>query len=205
LEDIKILGKEYEYPRAFDPYSKDYPKAIGVDTGFGSSKTAIVGITAVDDIMVVTYSKEFVHADYNEMISLITNLHRDKFSSSKYKTPIFIDGSNPEFTRTLRQTLGLDIDPYPKHKNCVRFEDLQEFGQVVPANFGLMGISMLSHLQHIGSEGVLAVDESKHPQLVSQLTIAEHRDHRLEKSPTVSYDLLDALRLALLNYEFLRE
>ena len=28
-------------------------------------------------------------------------------------------------------------------------------------------------------------------------TIAEHRDHRLEKSPTVSYDLLNALRLGL--------
>jgi hypothetical protein len=68
-----------------------------------------------------------------------------------------------------------------------------------------MGITMLSHLQHIASEGVLAISEDKHPQLLQQLTIAEHRDHRLEKSPTISYDLLDALRLCLLNYEFLRE
>ena len=35
--------------------------------------------------------------------------------------------------------------------------------------------------------------------------IAEHRDQRLDKLTTVSYDLLDALRLALLSYEFLRE
>jgi hypothetical protein len=62
---------------------------------------------------------------------------------------------------------------------------------------------MLSHMQHIASEGVLAIDESKHSNL--QLTITEHRDHRLEKLPTVSYDLLDALRLALLSYQFVRE
>jgi hypothetical protein len=42
LEDVKILGMQYSYPRTFDPDSRDYPKAIGVDTGFGSSKTAIV-------------------------------------------------------------------------------------------------------------------------------------------------------------------
>ncbi len=41
--------------------------------------------------------------------------------------------------------------------------------------------------------------------LMKQLTIAEHKDHRLEKSPTIAYDLLDALRLALLSYEFVRE
>jgi hypothetical protein len=204
LEDIKILGKEYSYPRTFDPYSREYPKALGIDTGFGSSKTAIVGITFVDEKIVVTYSKEFIDADYNEMIALIANLYSDQYNS-QYKTNIFIDGSNPEFTRTLRQTLGLDSDPYPKHKNAVRTEELTEFGRVIPVNFGLMGITMLSHLQHVGSEGVLAISEEKHPELITQLTIAEHRDHRLEKSPTISFDLLDALRLCLLNYEFLRE
>ena len=80
-----------------------------------------------------------------------------------------------------------------------------EFGQIIPVNFGIMGVQMLSHMQHIASEGILAIDESKHPNLIKQLTIAEHRDHRLEKSPTVSYDLLDALRLALLSYEFVKE
>jgi hypothetical protein len=64
---------------------------------------------------------------------------------------------------------------------------------------------MLSHLHHITSEGILAIDESKHPQLIQQLTVAEHRDFRLEKPPTISFDILDALRLALLSYEFVRE
>ena len=64
-----------------------------------------------------------------------------------------------------------------------------------------MGIIMLSHLQHIGSVGVLAIDVEKHHQLVNQLTIAEHRDLRLEKSPTITLDLFDSLRLCLLNYE----
>jgi hypothetical protein len=68
-----------------------------------------------------------------------------------------------------------------------------------------MGVQMLLHMQHIASEGVLAIDESKHSNLIKQLTIAEHRAHRLEKLPTVSYDLLDALRLALLSYQFVRE
>jgi hypothetical protein len=35
---------------------------------------------------------------------------------------IYIDGSNPEFIRTLRQLLGVNTDPYPGHKNCTRIE-----------------------------------------------------------------------------------
>jgi hypothetical protein len=52
------------------------------------------------------------------MVALIANLYSDRYRSV-YNTNIYIDGSNPEFTRTLRQTLGLDSDPYPKHKNAV--------------------------------------------------------------------------------------
>ena len=69
-----------------------------------------------------------------------------------------IDGSNPEFTRTLRQVLRLDPDPYLGHKTASGFEDLNEFGQIIPVNFGIMGVQMLSHLRHIASEGILAVD-----------------------------------------------
>ena len=43
----------------FDPASKDYPKAIGVDYASGASNTAIVGLCYVDDKLVVTYSREF--------------------------------------------------------------------------------------------------------------------------------------------------
>ncbi len=60
---------------------------------------------------------------------------------------------------------------------------------------------MMSHLQHIGSEGVLAIDAEKHPQLVNQLATAEHRDLKPEELPTITFDLFDALRLCL-NYEF---
>jgi hypothetical protein len=54
----------------------------------------------------------------------------------------------------------------------------------------------------VGSEGVLAISEEKHLGLLTQLAIAEHKDYRLEKSPNISFDLLDALWLCLLNYEF---
>ena len=100
------MGREYSYPRVFDPFDKIYPKALGIDTGSGRPKTAIVGITFVDDKIVVTYSKEFIEADYNEMIAVIADLNSNRYSSD-FETPIYIDGSNPEFTRTLRQTLGL--------------------------------------------------------------------------------------------------
>lgn len=63
---------------------------------------------------------------------------------------------------------------------------------------------MLFQLRLIASEGKLAVDPEKHPSLFSQMQIAEHKDDRLQKGPAISYDSLDALRLALLNYELLQ-
>jgi hypothetical protein len=126
LEDIRILGKQYTYPQVFNPQLKQYPVALGVDIGFGSSNTAIVSIVGVDDKLVVIYSKEFRDSEYNEVISIVAELQRSY--SSTYKTPIYIDGSNPEFIRTLRLTLGLNLDPYPRHRNCVRVEDIREFG-----------------------------------------------------------------------------
>jgi hypothetical protein len=205
LEDIKILGQQME--GTFDPASKDYPKAIGVDYASGSSKTAIVGLCYVDDKLVVTYSQEFEDPDYNEMVAVITSLAEGDYNGGPLrKTPIYIDGHNRDFIKSLRQSLSLNIDPHPKSKHtCSDLSELYDFGQVVPINFGALGIQMLSHLRHIASEGILAIDPAEHPTLIHQMTVAEHRDNLLQKTPNISYDSLDALRLALLVYEFIRE
>jgi hypothetical protein len=89
LEDIKILGSQIKYPQVFNLADGEYPVAIGVDTGFGSSNTAIVAAAGVNDKIVVIYSKEFRDADYNEMVVIIADLQRSY--SSIYKTPIYID------------------------------------------------------------------------------------------------------------------
>ena len=68
-----------------------------------------------------------------------------------------------------------------------------------------MGVKCCLICSTLHQKEILAIDESKHPNLIKQLTIAERRNHRLEKLPTVSYDLVGALRLALLCYEFVRE
>jgi len=66
------------------------------------------------------------------MIAIISNSLETDYHGVHYKkTLVYIDRANPEFTKTLRLTLGLNTDPYPGHKTASRFEDLNKLGQVV--------------------------------------------------------------------------
>ena len=42
-----------------EPYNPDTQKSLGVDVGFGSSKTAFVIIEYIDGLVHVIYSKQF--------------------------------------------------------------------------------------------------------------------------------------------------
>jgi hypothetical protein len=52
------------------------PKAMGIDEGFGSSKTAFTVIEYIDNIVHVIYSKQFENSSTEQMVDHAWNLIR---------------------------------------------------------------------------------------------------------------------------------
>ena len=85
-------------------------KALGVDTGFGSSLFGITGIEERDGILHVILSEAEERPSFPEMAEQIANLyHLDGYYT------IFVDASNPAFIRELNSK-GCSVVPVPFQK-----------------------------------------------------------------------------------------
>jgi hypothetical protein len=71
LQHAEELGREYN--NKDNPYT---PKAMGIDEGFGSSKTAFTVIEYIDNIVHVIYSKQFENSSTEQMVDHAWNLIR---------------------------------------------------------------------------------------------------------------------------------
>ena len=74
-----------------EPYNPDTQKSLGVDVGFGSSKTAFVIIEYIDGLVHVIYSKQFENSSTNQIAAHTYNLiKRYRLENGSNKT--FVDG-----------------------------------------------------------------------------------------------------------------
>jgi hypothetical protein len=70
LQCAEQLGRQYKDK----PYNPDTQKALGIDEGFDSSKTAFTVIEFVDRIVHVIYSKQFENSSREQMVKHAWNL-----------------------------------------------------------------------------------------------------------------------------------
>lgn len=163
--------------------------AMGIDPAFGSSKFAFVVTQFVDGIIQVLYADEFDRADFEDMVQTAWRLYRNYNAAN-----VYIDAANPAFIRALKGLIGEEIDYEEESKDSYRFMT------VVPVNFRTEHQSMLSHMQALVAKGLVAV-HPKFEKLLSQMRTAQEYNGKLDKSIN-SLDLIDALRLNLLHYQF---
>lgn len=186
IDRVVELGEEF----------KDIPlnnyclHCVGVDPGFGSSKTAIVlteHTKEIDKIRVL-YSEEFEHPNPEDIADLCFDLHR------KYmNTWFFVDGANRGFITELKIKFREDPE-FEKHvisPNSMK---------VLPVNFMTEHKGMLSHLHMLVHKEYLAIAED-HDKLIISLRTAIANEYSLDKEQTSYDDLLDALRLSLKGYK----
>lgn len=91
------------------PLSKYTIKSVGIDPGFGSSKTAIIMTELLKDKdkIILRYSKEVDKADPNEIV----NLTWDLWSKNGYmNTLFFVDGSNRALVNLLKIRFDEPLD-----------------------------------------------------------------------------------------------
>jgi hypothetical protein len=159
-----------------------------LDPAFGSSKFAMVITEIINGLIVVVYAKAFERPDYQEIIDVAFSLIHD------YKiNRVFVDGSNRAVWTTLKNTIGESI-----HDN----DQIYESDMIVPVSFGLEHRKMLSDLQLLFSNQMVAVPPQFEDLILDLRTARTSAEGKLEKTAAAQLDLLDALRLCTKDYRF---
>jgi len=178
-EQIKYFNKDY------NPASS---RALSIDPGFGSSKFAMVITELINGIIIVVYAKAFEKPDYQEAIDVAFNLMRE------YKiNKVFVDGSNRAVWTTLKNTIGESI-----HDN----DEIYESDMIVPVNFGVEHKKMLSDLQLLFSNNMVAVPPQFEDLILDLRTARTSAEGKVEKTAAAQLDLFDCLRLCTKHYRF---
>jgi hypothetical protein len=199
IQDIEqAITDGYNYSNIVSR-SETIARSCGVDIGAGSSKTGIVITQYVNKKIQIIYAKQFdrpILTDLTEEIIRLTNRHPN--------CRIFVDASNPLATTELKYLVqDFDARTYAADKRYVN-DINQQFDyrlKVFPVNFLQTHKPMLSHLNEILQSGKLQI----HPdfkELITALRTAHVKSDvwDLDKTKTLYNDLLDALRLSLINY-----
>lgn len=106
---------------------------------------------------------------------------------------VFVDGTNRAVWAILKNTIGESI--HDDHQ-------IYESDTIVPLSFGVEQKKMLSDLQMLFSNNMVAVPP-QFDDLILDLRIARtSAEGKVEKTPTAQLDLFDSLRLCTKHYRF---
>lgn len=181
-------------------------KSLGIDIGWGSSRTAFVLTEFVESTIRVIYCQQFDRPDYDTMVKQTYSLIREH-SLDNGTNKVFIDGSAPSFIASIKTIVGEESD-YLKLVALAKESESDPvyFMNIVPINFSQKNQAMLDHAKQIVDKHMLAInpDTSQgHQDLLTDLRIAKNKPEsfKLDKSSENKMDLFDALRLSLEYYK----
>ena len=181
-------------------------RSLGIDIGWGSSRTAFVLTEWVENKISVRYVQQFDRPDFEAMVKHAYNLIRE-YDLDNGTNKIFIDGSAPSFISSLKRTAGEDPD-YLRLLQLAKESDTDPIYlmNIVPVNFSQRNQPMLDHTKKIVDKQTLGInpDTSQgHKDLLTDLRIAKNKPDtfKLDKSSENKMDLFDALRLSLEYYK----
>jgi hypothetical protein len=209
IEQAERLGLQYN-----DKPVSDYTvKILGIDPGFGSSKTAFTICEIVDGILHVIYTKQFANESTDQMVGHTLRLLQDyKIANNNWNNSnnkVLIDGSASGFIRSIKLHVGdnpqydIIIDNARKRfaGTGMNYEDkIHLYMSVCPVNFSTKGRFMLENLKKYLDMGKIAISAEEHSnrELLTELRIATaDEDMKLQKEGNATMDLTDSLRLCM--------
>ena len=172
------------------PISQYTLKCVGIDFGFGSSKTAIVMCEHLKDHdkIVVRFAEEYDKSNPQAIVDLCHSIHR-----ANWNTYFFCDGANRAAVNLLKSAFD---EPLSWESNDVSPHSMK----ILPINFMTAHKQMLSHLHLMITKGYLAIPKENDKLIISLRTAWAH-ELSLDKDQTSYNDLFDALRLSLKGYQ----
>ena len=171
-------------------------RSMGIYIAWGDiSKFAIVMTQYRNHKVEVFYAESFEHP---QMVKIIDHIMQLK--QTHHCTRIYVDGANPEVIRELKRRIG----EYQEYHDFTE-EEIWAFRngswQIIPVNFQKRHGEMLQWTNTLMSKRYTKIHLSLHKLIVSLRTAVVIDDWKLDKYQTSNDDLLDAFRLACLNYE----
>ena len=167
--------------------------SIGVDFGYGSSKTSILVTERIKENVnkiIVRFAEEYDHANPQAIVDIVHSLYRNHWN-----TWIWVDGSN-------RASVNLMKASFHESLNWEKSDDISPHSnKVLPINFQKYHKEMLQHTQLLLTKGYLAIPK-QYDRVITSLRTAWSIDFDLDKDKTSFNDSLDALRLSLKAYVF---
>ena len=204
LDEIESLGRKLSDFETVNPATY---KSLGIDVGYGSSKTAFTVTEHVDGYVRVIHSNAFTRPVVEEMVNYAVGLIFH-YRLNRYGNQVYVDAANPGFIRSLKIAIGESPDYETTIENMRRGFDnkrlpLEGTMTVIPMAFNIHGEPMLERLKKLGDNGQLAINADVFPDLMSDLRTARVTGLKLEKDKAAGQqmDLLDSLRLALEFYQ----
>ena len=194
FSEIKIkraieLGLLYDVPDPLTgkgiPINRYTHHYVGVDPGFGSSRTAVTVLEWLADhaMLRTIYHNEFDRANPEKIADLVFSFNRI-YGNCWY----YVDGSNAGFVRELKARFGEDTQ-WEK-------EDIDEnVVKVIPVNFATHHKELLAHLHVLVNKELIAIPERFH-FITTAMSTAIAKEYQLDKVKTSYDDSIDSLRLA---------
>ncbi len=188
IDRVIELGEKYK-----NVSINDYTlHSVGVDAGFGSSRTAVVltEFLKEEKKIRILYAQEFEHANPQDVVNLCFNLYR-----KHWNTWFWIDGANRAFVNLMKVTFSESLT-----WETTKEGPNPEVWKVLPVNFSTEHKNMLSHLHMLVNKEYLAIPK-EHDKLIISLRTAYAREYSLDKEQSSYNDSLDSLRLACKMYK----
>jgi hypothetical protein len=179
IERAEQLGKMYRDI----PYSSAASRALGIDPGFGSSKTAFTVIEIVDNSIIhVLYSRQFANSSTQQMVQHAKDLMLQYGILENDSNKVFIDGSQPGFIRSLKY----QTNENPQYEQIIgkakennQEDQLYLYMNIVPVNFSTRHKQMLGNLKKYMDMERVAIHPQENKELFTELRIATANEDML--------------------------
>ena len=160
--------------------------SVGLDVGFGSSRTAIVVTEFLkeESKIKVIYSQEFEHANPQDIVDLCFKFYTDHWANTWFS----VDGANRAFVNLMKVAFGESLN-WEKHG--INPDTMK----VLPVNFSTEHKQILTYLHMLVNKEYLA-NPKEYDKLIISLRTAYANEYSLDKERTSYSDSLDALRLS---------
>lgn len=177
------------------------PRSLGVDPGFGRNPSLGIGsytglcLTQFRNNRIeVLYAEELIQPDFNELVEIVSVM-----INKTNTTKVFTDSSNPALVKALKMAVGEYAD-YGKYKKDEIERKVYHGSMIVcPVPFNIKSKEMLYSMKELVDNGLLVIHE-KQRNVIDCMKSAVIKNDKLMKELTSHDDLLDALRLSLVNY-----
>lgn len=202
IDRAEYLGRTVNYT---EPMGDSTFVSMGLDPGFGSSAFGIVITQAYNGRIEVIYTERIPNSTPDKVMIKAYEL-KERY----YVNKVYMDAANTELVRMMKALMNDNPDGFKEVLDMAARDgrNANEYMDVIPVSFGKYGKEMLAHLYSFLSHGILAIHPDFH-ELIAEMRSAVLINGDLDKKSQnkQTFDILDALRLCLLEYnpEFPRE